>query len=263
MVTSSVRTATASINGGPAVSLPMVRDVEPGRYRIRLTADGYLPFDGERDVVEGQFRVVEIDLAPRPSQVTVRSAPGAQLAIDGRSAGALPLARPLTLPSGQHHLRVALRGHQPWTREVSLGRGENTLLDADLEPTGQRLAATWVLRGAAVVAVGSGVAAVLAFAASNEAADINQEREDQGISRARQDDYEAAVDRRGRYVTTSLALLGVGGALAACGGLLYWLDNPSPQEGAPAAAEPLERAQLRVTPVVSGPSVGLTLGGRF
>lgn len=263
MVTSSTRGARASIDGGPAAPLPIVRDIEPGRYRIRVSAPGHRPYQGERDVVEGQFRVVEIELDPEPALVAVRSRAGAGISIDGRLVGTAPLQRPLALASGSHSVHVALRGHRPWSREVRLGRGERAQLTAELEPTGQRRTAVWILGGSAALVVGSGIAAGLSIAAGSRASDINQEREGQGIDRARLADYERAVDRRDDRAKLAWALLGAGGALAIGGGLLYYLDNPSATEGRLAPTGSARPADLRVLPAVGPGSAGFALDGRF
>ena len=73
--------------------------------------------------------------APRPTtgQLQVFSvAKGANVEVDGRPLGTLPLSKPLVLGPGSHTVRVWKRGHLEFMETVEIFAGETAELDADL-----------------------------------------------------------------------------------------------------------------------------------
>ena len=59
---------------------------------------------------------------------------GAELLIDGRAAGTLPLAKPARVPIGSLTIEVKKDGFFPATRPVSIAAGELTRESVDLQP---------------------------------------------------------------------------------------------------------------------------------
>jgi uncharacterized membrane protein len=259
MVSSQVDGAMVTVDDGAPVEQPLVREVEPGRYRIRVTADGYAPFDEKRDVVDGQFRSVEVVLVALKARLTVHAAAGAALSVDGRPVGVAPLATPVLLDAGKHLVTATRRGHQPWSREIELERGEQLDLTAEQGITTQRRVAYGVFAAAGVSLTVGGVVAVLAASAGSQASELNDKRLSQGITSDELVRYDSLVARRDSRRTASLVLVGVGGGLAVAGALLYLLDQPRADSSAAA-----ERGQaLLLSPVVDGDLAGLAVTGRF
>ena len=281
--TEDVPDARVSIDGSAPAPLPLMREVKPGRYRVRITAPGYFPFEAQREVVAGQTRPVEVNLKPRPALVQVATADGAQVSIDGRPAGVTPLLRPLELTAGTHLVTVSLRGHRSFSREITVTRGQRRDVDAPLQRTGQRLASYWVLGTSAALLVGAGVTAGLAIKAGSDADGLEHRRETEGLSASELVAYQNDVNRHNDWVRDTWILLGVGGAVATAGALLYFMDNPRPESpGAAARGQAAgsgpgggsgsgsggEQARARrwiwtPTAALDGSSVGLALAGRF
>lgn len=59
---------------------------------------------------------------------------GAQLVIDGRARGTLPLAGPIPIRPGAHDVRVVKDGFRPWATTVDAKVGQVTAVRATLEP---------------------------------------------------------------------------------------------------------------------------------
>ncbi|RMH41649.1 MAG: PEGA domain-containing protein [Deltaproteobacteria bacterium] len=254
MITAQVDGAAVSIDGGESSPAPVIREVSPGDHRVRVEADGYFPVDLKVTAVEGRLVPVEVTLKPQPALVTLRAEADAQVSVDGRPVGTTPLARPIELAAGTHFITVARRGRYPWSREIEVKRGQRLTLSADLDVTRQRRASYWVMGASAVGFAAAGVYGGLALRDDGDAADL---RERIATTGGTPDDvmrYRDLVDRRDRERSTMFALLGVGGALATTGILLYMLDSPR-AEVPPSAP--------RVGAVVGAGSAGLSVSGRF
>lgn len=251
MVTSAVPGAQAIIGEGEAAAVPVVRELPPGRYRVRVSADGYAPFDELRDVVEGQFRVVEVELQPLPAQVSIEAEAGASIAVDGRVLGTTPLLRPLEVAEGTHVVTVSLRGRRPWSREIRVKKAEKVELEADLEVTSQRRASVWTLGAGAAVLFAGGVYGGMALAADGDASELDERRRTQGLVASERLALADAISRRDDRRRTAAVLVGTGAILAAAGAVLYWFDSAPEAPG------------LDFRPSLCCDSVGLALGGRF
>ena len=254
--TRDVPEARVSIDGGPEELLPVLRAIEPGRHRIRVTAPGYAPVDEAREVIEGQTRLVEVPLAPLPATVQVRSAAGDQVSVDGRPVGTTPLVRPIEIAAGAHLITVTRRGHRPWSREITLARGATTELAPALETTAQRKLSYGVLAASGALVASAGVTYGLSLVAGRDARRLEDRRLEQGLTREEFEAYQQAADRRDDRLGATWVLLGVGGAVGITGALLYFMDSPSPE--APPAAP-----RITVSPLAGAGPVGLALGGRF
>jgi hypothetical protein len=103
----------------------------PGRYRLRVTAEGYLPHHAAWTPISGtEHRVA---LRPRPTAaLAVRSEPsGATVVVGGATRGRTPLELD-GLPPGRTSVTLLLTNHIPETRAVDLSPGEPTELSLDL-----------------------------------------------------------------------------------------------------------------------------------
>ncbi|MDB4933039.1 MAG: TonB-dependent receptor, partial [Labilithrix sp.] len=147
--------AQASLDGGPPQELPYFGDLEPGKHRVRIFADGY--FDAEREV-SGDKPVdqpVDVALAERPAIVTVVLDTNADILVDGRLIATAPLSRPIEVPPGAHVLSVSANGKKPLSQEVVLVRAKPFRFEPKREASGQRVVAMSMLGvGAASVVTG-------------------------------------------------------------------------------------------------------------
>jgi tetratricopeptide (TPR) repeat protein len=257
MISSRVKEARATIDGGEAGEVPLIRDVKPGPHKIRVEAAGYFPEEVEGVAVEGRLVVIEVPLREMPAKLTVRGTAGAEIAVDGRPVGTAPTTRPIEIPAGKHFVSVTKRGHYPVTREINVKRGETLSLDAPLERTTQRVASYWVLGGAGLLLLGGGTTTTLAFVHQGNAEDILDRKSQGQITQEDLDEYNRQREKRDDYVRASYFLYGGAVALAATGALLYFVDNPR-VEGGPGAS-----GGSTVVPAASAGFVGAVWIGTF
>jgi tetratricopeptide (TPR) repeat protein len=220
--------AVTSIDGKVIGGWPVFAELTPGRYKVRVEAPGYEPFERPANTVAGQLTPVEASLTPLPGRIAIASDDGAEIIVDGRPMGRLPLPSPLALPSGTHRVVLGRSGYQVFAKDVALERGQEVAVDAPLSMTAQRVT-SWVFFGGAGAGAAAGITlAVFAVRARGEARDIRDAADDQGraleVAEAR--DYNAALQRRDDFTQAAGATLVLGAASAGVGLLLYLLDDP-------------------------------------
>jgi outer membrane receptor protein involved in Fe transport len=106
--------------------------VPPGRHTVYFTAPGYEPTEMTVEVSRNE----EVTTRPRLKrlagtfvvQTDVRDAP---IEVDGRVAGFTPSV--ISVPVGEHKVRVALPGFRPIERSVVIAAGAQEVLDLSLQ----------------------------------------------------------------------------------------------------------------------------------
>jgi hypothetical protein len=240
--------AKATLDGQP-VDMFVPVDVTPGQHVIEVTAPGYFPVKLERVAVDGATDVVEAELQPRPAHLAIRVEDGARVEIDGKPVGSAPLAVQ-DVASGHHLVKITRRGREPVIEELTLARDQQRALDVHLARTGKRRAVPWLLGGAGLLAIGSGVATGFALSADSKLSSLEHQRDTTGISTAQLAELQHEANRRDGYRDLALGLGGGALAAGAIAAAFYWFDTP----------EPGERG---IVPVVTGGGAGFTVVGRF
>lgn len=230
--------AQASIDGGPPQELPYFGDLEPGKHRVRVFADGY--FDGEREVSGDKpiDQPVDLPLRERPALVTVALDTTADILVDGRIVATAPVSRPIEISPGPHVLSVAANGKKPLSQDVVLPRGKPFRFEPKLESSGQRVVALSMLGAGAVGVVTGVVFGALSLGQESRAKNIEEDRAAGNIDAGRLEAHNRAIDRRDAFRNVSVVTLSVGAALAAGGALLYFLDRPTVNVLPPRSVEP-------------------------
>jgi tetratricopeptide (TPR) repeat protein len=266
MITTQAPGAEVVLDGGDARKMPLIEEVKPGRHRVVVRAKGYRAV--RRDVValEGAVVAIEVDLPERAGRLSIGADSG-QLWIDGEARGDLPLARALAIAPGRHVVTVLERGHEPFTREIDVERGEDVTVDVSLSRTWLRSASYVVIATGAAAVVASGVLAAVAIAKEVEAKDIDEARAS-GERRTEADRslFNDAVAAR-NDMRLAAGVTAASGALVLGAGLaLFLLDEPA----APAYRMPTEResgpsddGELEVSLGASPTFWGGSLRGRF
>jgi hypothetical protein len=235
------------LDGKPAEPFAPI-NVAPGQHRIEVSAEGYFTQEKVTNVQQGASQIADIELAPKPAKVTVKTEAGAKILVDGRPQ---PTAA-FELDAGRHVVSILHRGREGVARELTVRRGEQLTLDEPLEMTMRRRVVPWLLVGSGLAFALTGVNVVLAVRKDSEASDLHDN--DIGTTgdqpRATLDRYNAARAWRDRYViatwTTGAACVGLAGIAA----LLYYTDNPSPDG-------------VRVEPLTVSGGAGAAIAGRF
>ena len=181
VVTSAVPGAEVLVNGKRvgATPLPASVAVPPGNVTVSLQRAGYLTATQNIALDEGArgelvFTLAEDPVAPvsiKGRLVVTSSEPGSELIVDGGTRR--PLAGPVFLPIGPHHVRVEKGGYDYAERNVEIVNGQDASLQIRLAPTTEteaqldssrstrRVGAWSLLLGGAVVAVAGGVVALV------------------------------------------------------------------------------------------------------
>ena len=81
-----------------------------------------------------QPRVADKPVAAVAGYVRVVVNPWADIWIDGKKVGTTPLAKPLELPEGRHHLEVKNEHFMPDARDITVERGNNATIRVTLKP---------------------------------------------------------------------------------------------------------------------------------
>ncbi len=106
-----------SVNGR-AVSISETLHLPAGlEHRARYTRPGYAPLDTAFTLEPGERRRIELALTPTFGTVRVRSAPDAEIAVDGAAVGRTPMR--LTLPAAPHTIRLTRDGYRAVTRTLT------------------------------------------------------------------------------------------------------------------------------------------------
>ena len=272
-VTTATRDARVTIDGGAPLEPPFTKDVAAGRHVVKISAEGHFEESRELVLAPGSSQALDVALRERPALLTLEGPSGADVSIDGRFVGSLPLPRPLEVPPGKRLVTVTTTGSDAFVEEITLKRAETRKVTIDLPITGQRKASYVLLAigGAGIVA--GGVMSGLAFAAQKDAQDILAKRESSAISVSDRDDYDAAVTERNDWRRNAGVGFAAGGAFAVVGGLLFLFDSPDvelgptpPKDDSAPAPTPKEEPMVAVVGAAPawGPGfVGASLRGRF
>ncbi len=126
--------------------------VKPGRRVITVQADKYQPLQFEVDVA-GCRKAQTFDLAliPAWAEISLASEPaGADVLVDGKSAGSTPLT--LELLEGEHNLEVRAERFKPWRTRLAVKANQPQQLDTiRLQPADGKLALRTKPAGASVM----------------------------------------------------------------------------------------------------------------
>lgn len=248
-ISSSTPGAMVSIDGADPAPAPLTREVPAGVHEVRLSAPGFHDEVQKVEALAGQFQPFTYPLRERPARLAVQGMDGADVSVDGRFVGTLPLSA-VDLPAGRHFVTVEANGHHTSGTEVVLGRGETRSLDVDLETTSQRDASWVVMIGGVAVMAAGGAFGVVALAREGDAEDVLARAASSTIGPADVDAYEAARADRDTFATASIATLAGGGLVTLIGVGLFAFDAPdpvapprlddapAPPPGAPAAPPP-------------------------
>lgn len=97
--------------------------------------------------------------------------PGATVTIDGRIAGASPVARIEGLSIGVHQVVAEMEGYEPFQADVVILHGADTHVGASLEPEASLVEAWWfwtIIAGAAVAVAGTATGIALGRRSEDE-----------------------------------------------------------------------------------------------
>jgi hypothetical protein len=240
------------LDGAPAEPFAPL-NVTPGEHRIRVSAEGYFTQEKVANVQQGASQIADIELAPKPAKVTVKTEGGAKILVDGRPQ----VGAAFELVAGRHVVSILHRGRIGVARELAVHRGEQLALDEPLEMTTRRRIVPWLLVGSGLSFALTGVNVVLALRKDSQASELlDTNIHMQGDqTQATLDRYNDARTWRDRYVTATWATGAACVGLAGIAALLYYTDNPSPDDVRPGG--------VKIEPLATAGGAGAAIAGRF
>jgi RNA polymerase sigma-70 factor (ECF subfamily) len=268
VLATQVKGARISVDGKAAEEGIFSEEMPPGKHTIKVSADGY--FDEEREVMlQGSPLALDITLRERPATVAFQTSDGAQISVDGRLVGITPLPVPIEVSPGVHVISVALNGHEAFSTEVELERGESRTLQAPLRRTTQRAVSYGFIGVAGASLVAGGVFSVLALRSQSQAQQVLDNQAQRTISRQELDDYnQARKDRDDLWRPAALGSFGAALGFGLLGGFLYAFDRPvaqvsAPKERGPRQPQPVQ-PPVPTLDISAGPGWwGLNAKGHF
>jgi len=224
MITSSTPNAKIAFDGDTEVDPPLIREVDPGKHKLRVMAPGFVETERQIIAVKGDLVTVDVALAERPARLVVIARDGAQLSVDGRVQGECPFPKPLELSAGSHLITLTASGYVGLSTEQILVRGETTVVRAPMHRTVQRTTALIMLGASASVVTAGAVFAGFAHQQGNSAKGFLNARGHQPLSPDDLAQYNSAHSDRDRLYAVAFASFGVGAALALGGATLIALE---------------------------------------
>ena len=260
LLSSSSQGASISVNGEPVESVPTSLELPADKYRIVATAEGFESHSQEIVLAAGSVVPLNFELKPLPALVRVSGTAGAEVLVDGRLVGSLPMGE-VTLPAGEHWVSVLRSGYRTRSVRVRLQRGRTIQVKLALDRTFQRDLAHVVAGGAGVAGVATVTFAVIAWQRARSANEFASRLGGQ-ISLTDAEKLNRDVAARDRFESLAISSGIASAALLGSSLLLFVLDAPSP----PATAESIQTAnrtrRLNLTPIV-GAAWGVGVEAHF
>ena len=223
LVWSNIEGARARI-GAKTSELPTVADVSAGGHAVHVSAPGHADAELQVTAIADRLIPIEARLTPLLARLTIATAPGAVLVIDGvpRSSA----RDPLELPAGQHHVWVGARGRLGAEQSVMLSPGEQRRIALALQVSPRRERAHWTLIGAVVLAGASAATFGYSFHRADNASDLRGVLDQRPWTEAELATYTSDRDAAGFWRNASIGLFATTVITGAIAGWLWFDDVP-------------------------------------
>ncbi len=135
LVRSTPEGAEIQVEGMDRGKTPLLlTDLPVGKYRLSVSAAGFLPKSVEVTVETRTPQLVSVDLVSDSAKLMVQSSPvGATVTVNGLTKGVTPCEVD-RLSAGDNTVSISLEGHAPFVQIVRLRVGEEQKIDVILNP---------------------------------------------------------------------------------------------------------------------------------
>ncbi len=139
-VLSNVQGAHVFLDGTDMGAVPVdIKDVKPGEHVIEVRAAGYQTREERVTVNAGSSTVLKLDLnAEAKTEAIIKvvsPVPGADVYIDGASAGKVPVEQAVS--TGEHYVIVKLDGYKTFETKLRIEAGQTQTVSAELRAVGK------------------------------------------------------------------------------------------------------------------------------
>ncbi len=261
MIVAEVPGARIALDRAEPAPSPLIREVTPGKHRLRVEAPGYVGVERDAIAVAGELILTNVRLAELPSTLSVYTPADSDVYVDGSFAGQSDGRLRLELPAGRHQITVARKGHRLADKTITLERGEALSLRLTPETSTQRTVSLVLLVGGGA-ALGAGlITSALAVRSENRAEEFLGDQSRRNVTSEELAGYRASLNERDRFRIASGVAFASSAGLFITGLFLHELDNPNPEKrrGERVAGGP----RLRLLPQVSTSNVGALCQGSF
>jgi hypothetical protein len=150
-VNANVDQATVHVGAellGPA---PLTREIAPGSYMVRVTADGFDPYVRQVTVTSGKTATVGAKLSIGGGTADFMANPdGATVEINGKDTGLRTPTRLSALSDGRYRYRLLKEGYEPVEGDFEIKNFNNPLISVTLQSSSGRFEVTSEPSGATV-----------------------------------------------------------------------------------------------------------------
>lgn len=270
LVTADAPGAELVLDNGPAVPSPLIREVEPGKHRVRVTAPGFYPSERELTAIPGELTLTPVALREQPATLGIWTSPDADIYIDGAYTSPGGDGVMVHLSSGKHRVAVGQKGHAVALREVTMQRGKTQNIRITLEQTPQRIASQ-VLFAAGGASLGTSlVLSAFVIRSEGSAEQFLGVHGRRNVSAAALTGYKTSINDRDRFRLATGVSLAASAGFFITGLFLHELDQPDPQLLYRTAPRPVTAPRpatagvhLQVAPLFYENGFGAMLGGTF
>lgn len=114
---------------------PLNKNLEIGKYKIKISLEGYEDYLSEVTIVENKVSRIEIKLneIKKEGTLIVKSTPSANVYINGKFKGSTPLK--INLPEGEHSVLITLEGYERYEKVVKIYAEKEELIEVSLRKT--------------------------------------------------------------------------------------------------------------------------------
>lgn len=250
----TVKSGAQSVRG-----LPALLELSVGDHDIELLAPGYLPIKRSVSLTRSHTQAAPLSLEVKLKgsegigliAINIEN-DGTLLYVDGDPRGQSPFNEPIELSAGEHLIELKGPKGEQHSERVTLRAGETTTISPSFAKGDLILSKKYVSLG--LIGVGGAsliTGIVLGAVALNTSSNLDECRQHELCLR-RQGELDRATAVKA-YALSADILMGLGLAVGAAGGVLFWLDRSHNKE--PAVTSP----DIQVMPTQGG----LMIDGRF
>lgn len=256
LISSATPGARIVVDGTKEGVSPLVEVVSPGKHLVRVSAPGYIPEERDIIAVEKIMVPLEVTLREEPAYLTLTTAEGALIRIDGRTIGEAPIAKKVEMKPGSHTVVVSLPGHYSRRETIDLQVGKTNTLDINLDKSRQRMLSYTLLGFAGVGFLGASFQGSAVVQQQQAARAILQRTENGNISAAELDEYNASIVTTETLRTSATITVVAASLLGIAGALTYAIEPQKSLDSSP-------RPSVGVSFVVGPSNAGFGIRGRF